>query len=348
MLQNRHLTAPPGRRAVPAAGTRKVTNPQPFSQDGATHWRSLMADSLLKTPTLNPMKPKDSMSRAPSAATATLLALGLFSLTSCGKKSKVIQAKGSDTLIQLATAWSEEYAKINPDVRISATGGGSGTGIAALQNGTTDICNSSRKIKAKEIEDIKASTGKDVVEHVVCFDALAVYTHPSNPIDEISIEELTEIWSENGTTETWEDVGGSGGEISLVGRQNNSGTYDYFREHICGKKDDKQREFRQGISELVGSTEVIETISKTPTAMGYSGMGYKTDAVKWLKVSKAKGEPAVGPGADAARDKSYPIARELYIYTVGEPEGDLKAFLDWVKGPEGQAIVNEEGFVSLK
>lgn len=273
------------------------------------------------------------------------------SLTSCGEKKKTIEirAKGSDTMIQLSTGWAEAYRKVNPNVQVNAMGGGSGTGIAALQDGTADICNSSRPIKDEEKAKIKAKTGKDVVEHAVCFDALAVYTNKANSITQISIEELQQIWADGGNLSQWEEVGGTGGKISLIGRQSSSGTYDYFREHICGKTaDKKQREFRQGVSELVGSNEVVESVSKTPSAMGYSGMGYKTDAVNWLKISAKKGGEAVTPGADAARNGSYPIARKLFIYTVGEPTGETKAFLDWIKGPDGQAIVNKEGFVSLK
>ncbi len=281
----------------------------------------------------------------------SLFTATLTGLTGCKKGSDVVEirAKGSDTMIQLSTAWAEAYRKVKSNVQINAIGGGSGTGLAALQNDTTDICNSSRKIKPEEVENVKKATGKDVSEHIVCFDALAVYVHPSNPLEQISVEELREIWAENGTIENWEQVGGTPGRITLVGRQNNSGTYDYFREHICGKSaDKKQREFRQGVSELVGSAEVVETISKTPTAMGYSGMGYRTDMVKVLKISNKKGEPGVAVGEEVARNKSYPIARELFIYTAGEPAGETKAFLDWVKGPDGQAIVSREHFVSLK
>lgn len=281
----------------------------------------------------------------------SLLAALVAGLNSCKKGSDIIEirAKGSDTMIQLSTAWAEAYRKVNPRVQINAIGGGSGTGLAALQNDTTDICNSSRKIKKEEADTVKKATGKDVSEHIVCFDALAVYVHPSNPLDQISVEELREIWAEGGTNENWEQVGGTPGKITLVGRQNSSGTYDYFREHICGKTPDKkQREFRQGVSELVGSAEVVETVSKTPTAMGYSGMGYRNDSVKVLKISNKKGEPGVAIGAEVARNKSYPLARELFIYTAGEPAGEIKAFLDWVKGPEGQAIVTKQEFVSLK
>ncbi len=281
----------------------------------------------------------------------SILTAALAAFTGCKKGSDIVEirAKGSDTMIQLSTAWAEAYRKVKSNVQINAIGGGSGTGLAALQNNTTDICNSSRKIKPEEAETVKKASGKDVSEHIVCFDALAVYVHPSNPLEQISVEELREIWAENGTLENWEQVGGTPGKITLVGRQNNSGTYDYFREHICGKNaEKKQREFRQGVSELVGSAEVVETVSKTPTAMGYSGMGYRNDKVKVLKISNKKGEPGVAVGEEVARNKSYPIARELFIYTAGEPTGEIKAFLDWVKGPEGQAIVSKEQFVSLK
>ena len=265
------------------------------------------------------------------------------------KKSIEIRAKGSDTMIQLATAWAEAYRKVKPNVFVNANGGGTGTGFAALQNNSTDLCNASRAIKPEESEKVKAVTGKEAKEFAVAYDALAVYAHPSNPIKEISLEELREIWVEGGTTLTWEQLNPAfTGKIALFGRQNNSGTYDYFREHICGKKDGKQREFRGGISELNGSSEVVENVGKTPTGLGYSGMGYKTPNVNWLKVSSKKGEPAVDPGTDAARSGKYPIARKLFLYTVGEPTGELKEYIDWILSAEGQKIVEKEGFVPLK
>ena len=288
---------------------------------------------------------------------------GALFLTGCGKKSDSaaggdtpkkktveIRAKGSDTMIQLATAWAEDYRKVNPGVMVNANGGGTGTGFAALQNGTTDLCNASREIKAEEKAKVKAVSGKEVQEFVVAYDALAVYAHPSNPIKEISIEELREIWTEGGATTTWEAVNPAiTGKITLFGRQNNSGTYDYFREHICGKNaEGKQREFRPGISEMNGSAEVVENVAKTSTGLGYSGMGYKTPGVNWLKVSQKKGESGVEPGIDAARSGSYPISRKLYIYTAGEPTGEAKAFIDWILSDEGQKVVAKEGFVPLK
>lgn len=294
------------------------------------------------------------------ATVAVALALGL---AGCSPKSDTpgggaggtaakpveIRVKGSDTMIQLATAWAEAYRKVRPNVYVNANGGGSGTGIAALQNNNTDLCNASRDIKPEEREKVKAATGKEVKEIVVAYDALAVYAHPSNPIKEIAIEELREIWAEGGSITTWEQVNpAQKGKIVLFGRQNNSGTYDYFREHVCGKTaDKKQREFRGGISEMNGSAEVVENVARTPTALGYSGMGYKTPHVNWLKVANKKGEAGVEPGVEAARSGKYPISRKLYIYAVGEPEGEIKAFTDWVLSPEGQKIVEKEGFVPV-
>jgi phosphate transport system substrate-binding protein len=295
-------------------------------------------------------------------AVATLAA-GL-TWTGCGRKSESgggassgdssaktaeIRAKGSDTMIQLATAWAEAYRKVKPNVFVNANGGGTGTGFAALQNNTTDICNASREIKPEEREKTKSVTGKEVKEFVVAYDALALYTHPANPIKEISIDDLREIWAEGGTFTTWEQINPPfTGKITLFGRQNNSGTYDYFREHVCGMKDGKQREFRGGISEMNGSSEVVENVSKTTTAMGYSGMGYKTPRVNWLKISPRKSEPAFEPGVDMARSGKYPIARKLYLYTAGEPAGEVKAYIDWILSPDGQKIVEKEGFVALK
>jgi phosphate transport system substrate-binding protein len=291
---------------------------------------------------------------------AGAIALGL-ALSGCGQKRGdgassaasakpiEIRVKGSDTMIQIATAWAEAYRKVKPSVFVNASGGGSGTGIAALENNNTDICDASREMKPEEREKVKAAAGKEVKEIVVAYDSLAVYVHPSNPIKEISIEELREIWAEGGTLTQWEQLNpGFQGRIVLFGRQNSSGTYDYFREHICGKTaDNKQREFRSGISEMNGSSEVIENVARTPTAIGYSGMGYKTPAVNWLKISSKKGEPGVEPGVEAARSGKYPISRKLYMYTAGEPQGEVKAFIDWVLSPEGQKLVESEGFVPL-
>ena len=264
-------------------------------------------------------------------------------------KTVEIRVKGSDTMVQLATAWAEAYRKVKPNVFVNVNGGGTGTGVAALQNNSTDICNASREIKKEESERVKSVSGKEVKEFVSAYDALAVYSNPQNPIKEISVEELREIWAEGGTTLNWEQLSPNyTGKIALFGRQNNSGTYDYFREHICGKKDGKQREFRGGISEMNGSAEVVENVAKTPTALGYSGMGYKIDKVNWLKVSNKKGEPGVEPGGEAARSGKYPISRKLYLYTAGDPAPEIKAYIEWCLGPEGQKIVGHEGFVPLK
>jgi phosphate transport system substrate-binding protein len=282
--------------------------------------------------------------------TTALLATSLLAHSARAADKKVIRVKGSDTMVQLATAWAEAYHKVKPGITVDVNGGGTGTGFAALQNDTCDICDASREIKKDEVTKTKTVTGKDVKEFVVAYDALAVYTHPSNPIKEISVEELREIWAEGGKTTSWDQINPRGkGSIVLFGRQNNSGTYDYFREHICGKNaEGKQREFRGGISEMNGSAEVVENVAKTPRGIGYSGMGYKIDKVNWLKVSNKKGEPGVEPGTDVARSGKYPIARKLYLYTAGEPGPEVKAYIDWILSPAGQKIVEKEGFVPLK
>jgi phosphate transport system substrate-binding protein len=202
--------------------------------------------------------------RFKGAAVATVLALGFCQPGLAAN----IRVKGSDTMIQLATAWAEAYHKIKPGVQIDPNGGGTGTGIAALQNNTCDICDASRELKKEEAEKTKSVTGKEAKEFVVAYDALAVYTNPKNPIKEISIPELREIWAEGGTFTMWDQVNPKlKGRIVLFGRQNNSGTYDYFREHICGKgADGKQREFRSGISEMNGSSEVVENVTRPPWA----------------------------------------------------------------------------------
>jgi len=293
------------------------------------------------------------MTKATSLLSVLLAAFAL-SFAGCGKKASnavTINQKGSDTLVQVAQAWSEAYKKVNPGAQVNVAGGGSGTGIAALINGTIDICDASREMKDTEKEEIKKKFGKDAYETVVGYDALAVYTNPANPLKEISIDELHDIYAEGGTAENWEQIIPEfKGPIVRASRQNSSGTYEYFREAVCGKKPDGKtyNEFKQGASELTGSSEVVEFVAKTPTAIGYSGMGYKNNKVNWLGISKKKGEKTVLPGHDAAKDGTYPIARKLYLYTVGEPTGEVKKYIDWILSKDGQAIVEKEGFVSYK
>src|SRR5262245_55265180 len=264
-----------------------------------------------------------------------------------GKKQS-IQNIGSDTMVNLAQAWAEEYAKVEPGVSVEVSGGGSGVGIAALINGTADIANASRKLEEKEVADAKAK-GHDPKEFMVGYDGLAIYVHKDNPIEEISLEELSEIYKEGGKIEKWSDVGvkkipgAQDDKIIRASRQNNSGTYHYFRETVVGKKND----FKKGSLDMNGSKDVVELVAKTPGAIGYSGLGYATPAVKIVKVAKKKGEPSVLPSIPTVLDKSYPISRPMFMYTPGEPDPAVHKYLDWVMSDAGQKIVEHTGYVPL-
>lgn len=266
--------------------------------------------------------------------------------TKNGEKT-VIQNIGSDTMVNLAQAWSEEYSKVEPAVSVEVSGGGSGIGVAALLNKTADIANSSRRMEPEEIEKAK-KVGEDPKEFMVGFDALSIYVHKNNPLNEISMEELGEIYKENGKITKWSELGvkvaeGQDDKIIRVSRQNNSGTYAYFREAVVGKKND----FRSGSLDMNGSKDVVELVSKTPGAIGYSGMGYVTPNVKVVKVSKIKGEPAVAPSIASTLNKTYPIARPMFMYTPGEPGLHIKKYIEWVMSEPGQKIVEATGYVPL-
>ncbi|MEM8735921.1 MAG: phosphate ABC transporter substrate-binding protein [Planctomycetota bacterium] len=267
----------------------------------------------------------------------------------CGKKATTkvsIKNKGSDTLVQVAQAWAEAYGETNQDVSVQVSGGGSGTGITALINGTVDIANASRAIKDKEREEIKEKLGKEVNEYIVGFDGIAVYTHKDNPLTNISLEALNGIYAEGGSIGDWKDVGAGEltGEIQRASRQNNSGTYAFFRDVVCGKGG----EFKQGANSLSGSKEVVEFVTTTPLAIGYSGMGYKNDEVNWLAVSKEAGAEAFEPTPENVLSKDYPIARPLYLYTVGEESPEVKAYIKWIMGAAGQEVVASQKFVPLQ
>lgn len=262
----------------------------------------------------------------------------------------IIRVEGSDTMVNLVQAWAEEYHKIKPDVSVQVSGGGSGVGIASLIDGVTDMANSSRQMKAKELARAEDRTGKQPQEFIVARDALAVYVHKDNPLEAISIPQLAEIYGDNGSITKWSQLGientaCKSDEIMRVSRQNNSGTYHYFRQAVLGK----QRDYKLGSIDQSGSKDVVVLVSRTPCAIGYSGMGYKTDEVKWLPVKAKTGDDvAVKPSVASAADGSYPIARPLRVYTLGEPTGAIKEYLDWILSPAGQQVVLDLGYVPIE
>ena len=280
-------------------------------------------------------------------------------ITGCGSRQgstgrggqgdkEIIRVEGSDTMVNLAQAWVEEYNKTHPNVSIQVSGGGSGVGIASLIDGMSNMANASRKMKDKELARAEQNTGKKPLECVVAMDALAVYIHKENPLRSISIEELAEIYGDEGEITEWKQLGVSNvacksDEITRVSRQNNSGTYHYFREAVLGEG----RDYKLGSIDQSGSKDVVALVSRTPCAIGYSGMGYQTDEVRWLKISGKKGEPGTEPSVKTASDGSYPIARPLQIYTLGQPTGALKEYLDWILSSEGQQIVLDLGYVPI-
>ncbi len=283
------------------------------------------------------------------ACLAAVLQSGCRSGTTGGAGGKkVIRVDGSDTMLNLAQAWAEDYSKLHPDVTVMVSGGGSGVGIAALIDGVADMANASRKMTEDEISLAKDKSGAAPQEFIVGLDALAVYVHKQNPIQSISISELAEIYGDQGKIEKWaqlgvKNAGCKSDEITVVSRQNSSGTYHYFREAVLGR----QRDYRLGVISQSGSKDVVALIAQTPCAIGYSGMGYVTDEVKWLAVSAEKGEAGVEPSVETAQDSSYPIARPLQIYTSGEPEPHVKDYIDWILSPQGQQIVMELGYVPI-
>ncbi|MBE3132737.1 MAG: phosphate ABC transporter substrate-binding protein, partial [Acidobacteria bacterium] len=227
----------------------------------------------------------------------------------------VIQNTGSDTMVNLAQAWAEAYATVDPTVSVEVSGGGSGTGIAALENGTVDIANCSRRVEPQEVAAAKKNTGKEPREFMVGHDALAVYVSRGNPIEAITLEQLAEIYGEGGTLTRWSQLGvrmpDGADEIIRISRQSNSGTYAYFREALLGKG----RDFKLGSRDMNGSKDVVELVSNTPGAIGYSGMGYATPDVKMLRVGRKAGEPFFAPTVENTLNHTYPIARPLFMYT---------------------------------
>ena len=286
-----------------------------------------------------------------AAIATTLLAAGL-ALSACkGDSSRhtLLQNKGSDTLVNVAQAWAETYRTVRPEVAVAVSGGGSGTGIAALINGTVDLANASREITASETAEIRKARGADPVQHVVARDAIVIYVHKSNPVKRLTFAQLACIYGERGSCTAWTSVGVEvpscpGQEIIRISRQSNSGTFEYFREAVLGQKGD----FKLGSRDMQGSKDVVDIVAKTPCAIGYSGLGYVTDQLRTVCVAKSEYAPCVEPSKASAADRSYPLSRALYIYTVGEPKAEVVAYLGWIKSEAGQRIVEQSGFVAVR
>jgi len=258
--------------------------------------------------------------------------------------TKTIENKGSDTLVNVALAWAEQYMQEDPKIRISVTGGGSGTGIASLINGTVDIANASREMKSEEVKAAQAN-GITPVEFVVARDAIAVVVNPSNPVRALNLQQISDIYT--GKITNWREVGGDDRPIVLLSRESNSGTYVYVLENVIRMGDPKSKLLFTPDTLLMPSSEGISTeVRQNPNAIGYDGLGYVTPDQKVLAVARDASSPYVLPSVANVNNGTYPISRPLYMYTIGEPSGQVKAYLDWVLGP-GQKLVSKLGFVPL-
>lgn len=293
---------------------------------------------------------------------AGAMALALFALTACGEGSRKaadsapapaasnnITVKGSDTMVVLGQRWAETYMKANPGVTIQVTGGGSGTGIAALLNGTTNLANSSRPIKAEELKKAKEQ-GKEIQEHKVAFDGLAVVVNKTSPVQQLSLQQIMGIYT--GHFNNWKEVGGPDQKILRYCREANSGTYVFFKEHVLADRD-----YAPDCQTMPGTGAVAEAVSKDPNGIGYGGVSYfeNRPELKILAVKKDEASEAVSPvtaegkvNAAQIRSLQYPISRNLYVYVLGTQTPEIKAYLDWILGEGGQKVVAEVGYVPLK
>jgi phosphate transport system substrate-binding protein len=259
---------------------------------------------------------------------------------SSGRSSKgKLTIKGSDTMVILGQRWAEAYANVDPTALVQVTGGGTGTGIAALINGSTDICQASRRMTDKEREDLFAKRGVPPLEAKVALDALAVFVNAKNPLDEISLAALAQLYV--GETANFSHAGGKPHRVVLYGRESSSGTYGYFKERVLDGRD-----FAASTQTLAGTAAVANAIKGDEFGIGYGGIAY-LEGIKALRIRKDGASTAVAPSLMTAQDGTYPISRFLYFYTAGEPAGDLKKFVDWVCGPEGQRVIVDVGYYPL-
>ncbi len=278
------------------------------------------------------------------------LLLLVLSLSACSGPSSSIPSlsgsfvvKGSDTMINLASAWAEDYQVSHAGVRITVSGGGSGIGIAALIDGTTDICNNSRPLKDEEIQKAEAK-GVDPVQMIVALDGVAVVINPANRVNELTMEQLSAIYA--GKIANWREVGGNDTAISVLSRDSNSGTHVFFKERVVQMKE-KKAEYGPNVQFLPTGQAIADEVARNPNAIGYYGLAYLSQEQKPVGIKSNPTSTAVYPSPSSVKDNSYPISRPLFVTTKGQPSGALKDYLDWILGPEGQKIVAELEFVPI-
>ena len=255
-----------------------------------------------------------------------------------GRAASTLTIKGSDTMVILAQRWAERFMQKHPGISVQVSGGGSGTGIAALLNGTTDLANASRPMKERERQQLRERRGADAQEHRVALDALAVYVQVDSPIRALTVAQLRDIF--RGRITRWQEVGGPDAPIVLYSRENNSGTYAYFKEHVLDDMD-----FAATAQTLPGTAAVINAVSRDPSGIGYGGIAY-AEGVRALRIASEDGEP-VEPSMVNATSGRYPLSRYLHIYSAGAPEGAAREFLDFVLSDEGQSVVEGVGYYPL-
>lgn len=268
---------------------------------------------------------------------ALFLALSVFGVKA---QAQTITVKGSDTMVILAQRWAEKYMASHPGVKIQVTGGGSGTGISALINGTTDICNASRPMKSSEIGSLKQRYGTLGVKVPCAKDGVSIYVNESNPVKELTMAQIKDIYM--GKITNWQQVGGQNAKIIVYGRENSSGTYVFFKDHVLEGAD-----YTASMQSMPGTAAVVNAVSKDKNSIGYGGAAYGK-GIKFLKVKKDANSQGYEPNEENVKSDKYPVSRYLYMYLRNKPTGALKEYIDWTLCPEGQKIVSEVGYFPVK
>jgi phosphate transport system substrate-binding protein len=264
----------------------------------------------------------------------------VVALSSTVSSQEKLTVKGSDTMVILAQRWAERYMSLKNNVTIQVTGGGSGTGISALINGTTDICNSSREMKPSERDKLKQRFGTRGIEIKCAKDGLSVYVHESNPVKELTLSQVKDIYT--GIIKNWQAVGGANERIVLYSRENNSGTYVYFKDNVLAGED-----FAASTMNLPGTASVVNAVAKDKNGIGYGGAAYGK-GIRELKIKRDSNSPAVAPTKETVASSEYPITRYLYMYVKNRPTGVMKEYVDWILSDEGQKVVNEVGYFPIR